>query len=76
MPKQIEKVIAETMQLDLECRAQLAGKLLLSLDEPTESEVERLWLDEAARRLAEFRRGKVKGVPTDDVFRRALDELS
>lgn len=76
MPKQIEKVIAETMQLNLEDRAQLAGKLLLSLDEPTESEVERLWLDEAARRLAEFRQGKVKGVPADDVFRRALDELS
>ena len=45
MPKQIEEVMAETMQLNLEDRAQLVGKLLLSLDEPTESEVERLWLD-------------------------------
>ena len=76
MPKQIEEVIAETMQFNLEDRAQLAGKLLLSLDEPTESEIERLWLDEAARRLAEFRQGKVKGVPADEVFRRAIDELS
>ncbi len=76
MPKQIEEVMAETMQLNLEDRAQLAGKLLLSLDEPTESEIERLWLDEASRRLAEFRQGKVKGVPADEVFRRAIDELS
>lgn len=76
MPKQIEEVVAETMRLNLEDRAQLAGKLLLSLDEPTESEVERLWLDEAVRRLADFRQGKVKVAPADDVFRRATDELS
>lgn len=76
MPKQIEEVMAETMQLNLEDRAQLAGKLLLSLDEPTESEVERLWLDEAERRLADFRQDKVKVAPADDVFRRATDELS
>lgn len=76
MPKQIEKVMAETMRLNLEDRAQLVGKLLLSLDEPTESEVERLWLDEASRRLGEYRQGKIKGLPADEVFRRAIDELS
>jgi len=32
-------------------RALLAGKLLLSLDGSTPSEVEGLWLDEAERRL-------------------------
>jgi putative addiction module component (TIGR02574 family) len=76
MPKQIEEVMAETMQLNLEDRAQLVGKLLLSLDEPTESEVERLWLDEASRRLTEYRQCKIKGLPADEVFRRAIDELS
>ena len=76
MPKRIEEVMAETMELNLEDRAQLVGRLLLSLDEPTESEVERLWLDEAERRLAQFRQGKVKGVPADEVFRRAIAELS
>jgi putative addiction module component (TIGR02574 family) len=76
MPKQIEEVMAETMELNLEDRAQLVGKLILSLDEPTESEVERLWLDEASRRLAEFRQGKVKGLPADEVFRRAIAEFS
>lgn len=48
-------------------RAQLAGTLLLSLDEPSESEVERLWLKEAERRLQEFWKGKVKGIPTEEV---------
>jgi len=76
MPKPVEEVMADIMELNLEERAQLAGRLLLSLDEPTESEVERLWLDEAERRLSQFRRGKVKGVPTDEIFRRAIAELS
>jgi hypothetical protein len=44
----------------------------LSLDEPSESEVERLWLQEAERRLKEFREGKVKGLPAEEVFNRAM----
>jgi len=41
----------------VEERAQLADRLLLSLDEPSESEVERLWVEveEAEGRLGEFR---------------------
>ena len=54
----------------------LAGKLLLSLDEPNPTEVERLWLDEAKRRLEAYRAGRVQGIPTDEVFRRAISELS
>ena len=76
MSKQIEDLLAETMQLDLEDRARLAGRLLLSLEDLNDSEVERLWLEEAERRLVEYRQGKVKGVPAEDVFRRAVAELS
>jgi putative addiction module component (TIGR02574 family) len=61
---------------DIEDRALLAGELLLSLDEPTPSEVERLWLDEAERRLDGYRAGRVQGIPADEVFRRAISELS
>ena len=64
------------MKLSLEERAQLAGKLLLSLDEPSESEIERLWLEEAERRLKEFREGKVRGIPAEEVFRRAVADIS
>ena len=76
MRANIEELAKETMQLDIEDRALLAGKLLLSLDEPTPSEVERLWLDEAERRLEAYRAGHVHGIPADDVFRRAISELS
>jgi putative addiction module component (TIGR02574 family) len=76
MHANIEDISKQTMQLDLEDRALLAGKLLLSLDEPTPSELERLWLDEAERRLDNFRAGRVQGVASDEVFRRAVSELS
>ncbi|MBU1426009.1 MAG: addiction module protein [Gammaproteobacteria bacterium] len=76
MNQNIEELAKATMALDIEDRATLAGKLLLSLDEPTPSELERLWLDEAERRLDAYRAGRVQGIPADEVFRRAISELS
>ena len=76
MAKKLDEVTAVAMELSLEERAQLAGKLLLSLDEPSESEVERLWLEEAERRLKEFREGEVRGIPAGEVFRRAVADIS
>jgi putative addiction module component (TIGR02574 family) len=76
MSTSAKKIEAVALSLDIEDRAQLAGKLLMSLDEPSASEVERLWLDEAERRLQEYRAGTVQGIAADDVFRRAVAELS
>jgi putative addiction module component (TIGR02574 family) len=76
MSKKLEEIIRETKELSLEERAELAGTILLSLDEPSESEVERLWLQEAERRLQEFRDGKVKGIPAEEVFSRAIADIS
>jgi hypothetical protein len=59
MPMAMHKIESEALNLDIHSRASLVGKLLLSLDEPTVSEVEQLWLDEAERRLNEYRNGKV-----------------
>ena len=76
MPMTMQKIEAEALNLDMHSRASLVGKLLLSLDEPTMSEVEQLWLDEAARRLDDYRAGKVQGIPGNDVFKKAVAELS
>ncbi|MDR3556180.1 MAG: addiction module protein [Syntrophobacteraceae bacterium] len=76
MESKLDEVITAALHLSIEERAQVAAKLLLSLDEPSESEVERLWLEEAERRLNEFRKGRVQGMPADDVFRRAMDDIS
>ncbi len=76
MEARLDEVITAALRLSIEERAQLAAKFLLSLDEPSESEVERLWLEEAERRLNAFREGRVQGKPADDVFRRAMNDES
>jgi putative addiction module component (TIGR02574 family) len=76
MEEKLDEVISAALRLSIEERAQLAGRLLLSLDEPSESETERLWLEEAERRLREFREGRVRGIPAEEVFRKAMDDIS
>ena len=50
----IDELRAEALRLNLEERAELASELLVSLDNLSESEIERLWLEEATRRDAEL----------------------
>ncbi len=76
MPMTMKKIESEALNLDMHSRASLVGKLLLSLDEPTLSEVEQLWLDEAEKRLDDYRAGKVHGISGNEVFARAITELS
>jgi len=75
MPMPIQQIESEALSLDMHSRANLVGKLLLSLDEPNVSEVEQLWLNEAERRLEDYRQGKVQGIPGNEVFERAIAEL-
>jgi hypothetical protein len=49
-------------------RADLARELLVSLDDLSEPEVERLWLEEAVRRDEEMASGKVRPIPMDEVL--------
>jgi len=71
MARNLEELEAEAMHLSLEGRAQLAEKLILSLDVPSVEENLRLWVVEAERRLKELREGKAKEIPAEEVFRRA-----
>lgn len=67
----IDELKREALRLDPSTRASLARDLLVSLDDLTEAEVERLWLEEAARRDAEMASGQVKPIPMDEVFAEA-----
>ncbi|MEO6076299.1 MAG: addiction module protein [Dokdonella sp.] len=48
-------------------RAQLVHVLLDSLDQPSEVDVEQLWLHEAVRRAAEIDQGKVQLVTAEEL---------
>lgn len=66
--KHIER---EALHLPLPARAALARRLLASLESPNESELEALWLDEAARRARQIDGNEVRPIPGDTVEARA-----
>lgn len=54
-------------QLKPEERFALVEEILRSLDCPDPA-IDRLWQEEAARRLAAYRSGGVEGIPADDIL--------
>lgn len=71
MSKKFKDITAEALELPLAARAELAKQLLDSLEDISEEENEKLWAEEAERRYAEFKKGKTKAVPAEQVFARA-----
>ncbi len=66
--KQLE---AEALELSPQERAQLAHRLIVSLDDDVEddpAEVERAWEDEIHRRLDEVDAGTAELIPAEEVF--------
>ena len=53
--------------MDTHDRAVLAERLLASLDDLREEETERLWAEEAQRRLNGFRAGRARAVSAPEV---------
>jgi putative addiction module component (TIGR02574 family) len=76
MSKKLEEAMAMLSELSLDERGQLAAKILLSLEEPSEEEIEKLWIAEAERRLQQYREGTVRGVPAEEVFQQAIKDIS
>jgi putative addiction module component (TIGR02574 family) len=70
-----KKIIEEALSLPVEERAMIAESLLRSLNMPS-TDMDEKWTAVAKRRLQELRSGKVKGVPGDEVFAKALKRLT
>ena len=65
-----DKVFDEALSLPADARVSLIEKLLTSLNLPTQADIDRLWADEAERRLAQIDRGEVELIPGNEVFTR------
>ena len=64
-------VFDAAMSLPAKERAELAEKLLESLDDATEqNEIDSAWADESLSRLQAYDEGKMKGIPLDEVLRK------
>lgn len=60
------QLLEQALKLDPAERLELVDGVLHSLDRP-DPEIDRIWLEEAARRLTAYRAGKVRGTPAEDV---------
>lgn len=62
-----DQLLAELLQLPTHVRARLAESLIASLDEDTD--VERAWREEVARRVAAIDAGLARTRPVEEVLR-------
>jgi len=67
----IAELLRTALALDVHDRASLAEKLLASLEELSEEEADRLWAEEAQRRLEEYRAGRASAVSASEVAHKA-----
>lgn len=71
-----ETVLKTLLALPVEDRAMLAERLLASLDDLDERESDRLWGEEAERRLLAYRQGEAHARPAAEVYARAERRLN
>ena len=67
MSRAVEELYAQASHLSEEDRAELAGKLLESIEDAPDEGVEKAWAAEIERRMVEYRAGRVKTIPWSEV---------
>jgi len=70
-----QKIIEEALSLPVEERALIADSLLRSFNMPNTG-IDAKWTQVAKRRLQELRSGKVKPIPGEEVFKKALERFA
>ena len=69
MPATVTQLTEQALGLSEADRAELAHRLLLSLEEVEEEGVEQAWEEEIAKRVERIKNGTAKGRPAEDVLR-------
>ena len=64
---QVKKIIQEALRLPATARFQIVDQLMQSLEKPV-PEIDRIWGEEAVRRLASFDAGLSKSYSPEEVF--------
>jgi len=75
MAKPTRDLESKALKLSPRERARLAQRLISSLDQEVDADAEKLWRDEAARRLDELKSARVAGIPAERVIRKACSTL-
>lgn len=73
MAKNLSEIESAARRLSAKDRARLIRRLIATLEKENEGDVEQLWLDEAEKRLAAYRRGETTAYPGEEVFEAILN---
>ncbi|HQF43363.1 MAG TPA: addiction module protein [Ignavibacteriaceae bacterium] len=63
-----KEIIESVLKLSPPERLLIIEGILKSLDEP-DAEIEKIWIEEAEKRLQAYRDGKLKGIPIEEIFK-------
>ena len=75
MARPLEELNQELLSLPRKERADIALRLIRSLDEGIEEDVDAYWKDELVRRSRQIESGEVELIPADEVFKKARERL-
>ncbi|MFK2822753.1 addiction module protein [Arcobacter sp. YIC-80] len=64
----INELLEKALELKVNERSKLVDELLKSLDKPDE-EIDEIWAEEADKRLESYRKGELKAVPMENIFK-------
>lgn len=63
----MKELVHQALLLKPQEKAGLIESLLISLDKPDET-IEKIWAEEAEKRLKAYRAGELKGIPANEIF--------
>jgi len=75
MSKSLVDIEEDALALPLHERALLVERLLATLDQGEDDDVEEIWIVEAERRYQEYRAGRMGAKPADQVFEQAKNRI-
>ena len=64
----INELLEQALTLNVNDRTKLIDELFKSIDKPDE-EIDQIWADEADKRLEAYRKGELKAVPMEHIFK-------
>lgn len=64
----INELLEQALTLNVNERTKLIDELFKSIDKPDE-EIDQIWVDEADKRLEAYRKGQIKAVPMENIFK-------
>ena len=68
MPEKSQVVLEEALKLTANERAEVVERLIASLDEAPDTDVEQAWQEEVQQRLQQIDRGEVELIDSDTVM--------